>query len=119
MIEPYRLKIFTVSSGGIPDVSAAGAHDAEVVLGRCITLLGGLVITLDRFGVVLGNAQALIVHDGDVVLGLCTTLLGKRHEFLECRGVITSLSRCYAIIEIRPRRPSAKEKRDDDSECGG
>tara|TARA_B100000809_G_C14969038_1_gene470192 strand:- start:408 stop:764 length:357 start_codon:yes stop_codon:yes gene_type:complete len=118
MIEPYRLKIFTVSSGGIPDVSAAGVHDAEVVLGRCITLLGGLVITLDRFGVVLGNAQALIVHDGDVVLGLCT-LLGKRHEFLECRGVITSLSRCYAIIEICPRRPSAKEKRDDDSECGG
>jgi hypothetical protein len=32
---------------------------------------------------------------------------------------ITSLSRRHAIIEIRPRRPSAKQKRDDDGKCGG
>jgi len=35
---------------------------AEVVLGRCITLLSGLAAPLDRFGVVLWNTQAFVVH---------------------------------------------------------
>jgi hypothetical protein len=42
------------------------------------------------------------VHDAKVELGLCNTLQGKRSPLLEGSGVITSLSRRYAIIEISP-----------------
>jgi hypothetical protein len=55
----------------------------------------------------------------EVELGLCITSLGKRSNLSEGGGVITTLKRCPAIINIRPRRPGAKEKRSDDSECGG
>jgi hypothetical protein len=37
------------------DTSAVLVHSAEVKLGRCIALLGGLAIPLHRFDVVLGD----------------------------------------------------------------
>ena len=44
--------------------------------------IGGLAIPLDRFGVVLGNAPAVVVHDAEVVLRPRNTLLGKRLPLL-------------------------------------
>jgi len=94
-------------------------HDAEIVLTICITLLGGLAIPLYCFGVVLWNALAVVVHVADDVLGIYITPLSKRQKLSEGGGVITPLIRRHAIFKISPCRPSAKQKRDDDGECGG
>ena len=42
--------------------------------------LSGHTKPLQRFCVVLGNTQALVVHEAEVVLGGCVTLFGKRQK---------------------------------------
>ena len=48
----------------------------EAGLGVGVTMLGSLAIPLQRFGVVAGNAFAIVVHDGKFTLGCGVTLLG-------------------------------------------
>ena len=44
-------------------------HEAEVVLGFRVPLLGSQAIPLHRLGVVLGYAIPVVVHEAEVVLG--------------------------------------------------
>ncbi len=71
---PKRVKSKPLHRLGV--VLAVGVHDAEVVLGAGVPLLGGLAVPLDRLGIVLCNAQALGIHGTEVGLGLGYALLG-------------------------------------------
>jgi hypothetical protein len=52
-------------------------HAAEIVLRQGVTLFGGLAIPLQRLGIVLCQAEALVVHDSEIVLRIELTLLGR------------------------------------------
>ena len=60
---------------------AVGVHDPQVPLGRCMALVGGLVIPHPGFGIVLCDPVAIIVQEGEVVLRLNVTGLGPRAQF--------------------------------------
>ncbi len=51
-------------------------HAAEIGLRRRVTLFGGLAVPVQRFGIALREANALIVHHAEIILRIEVALLG-------------------------------------------
>ena len=74
---------------------------------------GGLAIPVDRFGVVLGDAFAVVVHQTEVELHIRIPLLGKRLPKPKGFLVIARVGSGHPILKIpRPHR------RGEQHECG-
>ena len=69
----------------------------EVVLRQRIPLLGGLAIPVDRFGVVLGDAFAVVVHHTEVVLRIHISMLGSLVIPVERFGIVLGDAVAFAV----------------------
>ena len=65
-----KRKPLTGLRSGLRHALAGLVHGAELKLCGCQTLVGGQLVPLQGFGVILGRAPALGAHAAQVVLGL-------------------------------------------------
>ena len=56
---------------------------------------------LYRFGIVLGDARAVVVHESEGALRVRFALLGQRPPFLQCRRVVTAAVGDNSFLEPR------------------
>jgi hypothetical protein len=80
---------------------ALPVHDAEVVLGSGVSLLGGEPIPLDGFGIVLRDAFAFVVHEAEVVLGSGVSLLGGEPIPLDGFGIVLRDAFAFVVPEAK------------------